>query len=125
IIGVLGGKGGVGKSVFAANLAFATAIELRTPTLLFDFDQQTCGDQNFITGFAKPKTLNDLCNFTGTISTRNLGAILNVHPQVPVQYVAAIRNPGEVFTTNVGVTLKQIETLSNFYKYIILDLGCN
>ena len=125
IIGVIGGKGGVGKSVFAANLAFATSIELRTPSLLFDFDQKTCGDQNFITGFAKPKTINALCNFTGTISSRNLSAVLNVHPQVPVHYVAAIRNPGELFSPNIGLALKQIETLSNFYKYIILDLGCN
>ncbi|MCJ8276398.1 MAG: Flp pilus assembly complex ATPase component TadA, partial [Bdellovibrionales bacterium] len=123
IIGVIGGKGGVGKSVFAANLAFATSLELRTPTLLFDFDQQTCGDQNFITGFSKPKTLSDLCGFTGTISTRNLSAVLNVHPQAPVHYIAAIRNPGELFSPNVGISLRQLETLSNFYKYIILDLG--
>ena len=123
IIGVIGGKGGVGKSVFAANLAFATALELRTPTLLFDFDQKSCGDQNFITGFQKPKTLEDLCNFTGTVSTRNLSAVVNVHQQAPVHFVAAIRHPGELFSPNVGLALKQIETLSNFYKYIILDLG--
>ncbi|MCB0377147.1 MAG: Flp pilus assembly complex ATPase component TadA [Bdellovibrionales bacterium] len=123
IISILGGKGGVGKSVFASNLAFATALELRTPTLLFDFDQKSCGDQNFINGFQKPKTLEDLCNFTGSISSRNLSAVLNIHPQAPVHYVAAVRGPGQIFLPNAGLAMRQIETLSNFYKYIILDLG--
>ena len=123
IISVVGGKGGVGKSVFTANLATATCLELRTPVLLIDFDHNTCGDQNFITGFQKPKTINEVCNFTGTINSRNLSAVLNTHPQIPLHYIAAIKNPGEVFTVNASVALKQIQTLSNFYKYIFIDLG--
>ncbi len=123
IISVVGGKGGIGKSVFTANLAVATCVELRTPCLLIDLDQKSCGDQNFITGFQKPKTINDLCNFTGTLNPRNLSAVLNVHPQMPLHYLAAIKNPGEVFSVNDSVTIKQIQTLSNFYKYIYIDLG--
>lgn len=123
VISIAGGKGGVGKSVFSANLATATCLELRTPVLLIDFDQNTCGDQNFITGFQKPKTMNDVCGFTGTINSRNLSAVLNVHPQIPLHYIAAIRNPGEVFQVNSSIALKQIQTLSNFYKYIFIDLG--
>jgi pilus assembly protein CpaF len=75
IISVVGGKGGVGKSVFTANLATATCLELRTPVLLIDFDAKSCGDQNFITGFQKPKTMNEVCSFTGTINARNLAAL--------------------------------------------------
>lgn len=123
VISVVGGKGGVGKSVFTANLATATCLELRTPALLIDFDQQSCGDQNFITGFQKPKTINEVCAFTGALNARNLSAVLNVHPQIPLHYIAAIKNPGELFTTNVSVAIKQIQTLSNFYKYIYIDLG--
>ena len=123
IISVVGGKGGVGKSVLTANLAAATCLELRTPVLLLDLDSQTCGDQNFITGFQKPKTINELCSFTGTLNPRNLGTVTNVHPQIPLHYVAAIKNPGEVFTTNNSVAIKQIQTLSNFYKYIFIDAG--
>ena len=125
IISVIGGKGGVGKSVFAANLAAASAIELRTPCLLIDFDSKSCGDQNFITGFQKPKTINELNTFTGTINTRNLGAVINIHSQVPLHYLAAIKNPGEIFIPNISVTVKQLQTLSNFYKYIYIDLGNN
>ncbi len=123
IISVVGGKGGVGKSVFTANLATATCLELRTPVLLIDFDHNTCGDQNFITGFQKPKTISEVCSFTGTINSRNLSAVLNIHPQIPLHYIAAIKNPGEVFTVNSSIAIKQIQTLSNFYKYIFIDLG--
>lgn len=123
VISIVGGKGGVGKSVFAANLAAATCLELRTPVLLIDFDAKSCGDQNFITGFQKPKTINDLCNFTGTLNPRNLSAVVNVHAQAPLHYIAAIKNPGEIFSANTSVAIKQIETLSNFYKYIYIDLG--
>jgi pilus assembly protein CpaF len=123
IISVVGGKGGVGKSVFTANLATATSIELRTPVLLIDFDQKSCGDQNFITGFQKPKTMSEVCAFTGTINPRNLTAVLNVHPQIPLHYIAAIKNPGEIFSVNTSIAIKQIHTLSNFYKYIYIDLG--
>ena len=49
IITVIGGKGGVGKSQFAANLCFSYAQEVRNKTLLLDFDQKACGDQNIIT----------------------------------------------------------------------------
>ena len=42
IISVIGGKGGVGKSLFAANLAFAYAQETRSKVLLMDFDQKAC-----------------------------------------------------------------------------------
>ncbi len=50
IISIIGGKGGLGKSQVAANLAFAYAIEGKVKTLLLDFDQKASGDQDFITG---------------------------------------------------------------------------
>ena len=36
VISIIGGKGGVGKSQFAANLAFAFAAENRQKTLLLE-----------------------------------------------------------------------------------------
>ena len=58
IITVVGGKGGVGKSQVAANLAFAFAMENRQKVLLLDFDQKACGDQNIITGGAGLRYFN-------------------------------------------------------------------
>ena len=44
IIAVVGGKGGVGKSVFAANLAIAYQLNSKQRPLIIDLDFQSLGD---------------------------------------------------------------------------------
>ena len=61
IITVLGGKGGVSKSMVAANLAFSFAAETRQKTLLLDFDAKAAGDQTLITGIKREKKLKRRC----------------------------------------------------------------
>ena len=65
IITILGGKGGVGKSMLAANLAFGFAAQSRQKTLLLDFDSKAAGDQNLIIGIKAKKSLKDLSEFSG------------------------------------------------------------
>src|SRR5688500_11547564 len=50
IVAVVGGKGGVGKSVFAANLALAYQQNFKQRPLLVDLDLSSLGDQNIILG---------------------------------------------------------------------------
>ena len=60
LIAVAGGKGGVGKSVFAANFACALLNELRTQVLLIDADSKSVGDQNVIMGLKPNKTIKEI-----------------------------------------------------------------
>jgi pilus assembly protein CpaF len=60
IIAVVGGKGGVGKSVFAANLAIAYQLNSKQRSLIVDLDFQSLGDQNIILGMNPPKNIVDL-----------------------------------------------------------------
>src|SRR4051812_21453603 len=113
IIAIAGGKGGVGKSVFSANLAFAFMMEMRAPTLLIDLDSQSCGDQNVILGLRDPKTMQDLCNFTGAITPQNVSSVVSSHPGTNLGYVGAVKNRDEMLTVLPEMALKQIETLSN------------
>jgi septum site-determining protein MinD len=53
LIAVLGGKGGVGKSVFAANLAVAMAMDAKNQPILVDADPMSTGDLNIILGIKK------------------------------------------------------------------------
>jgi pilus assembly protein CpaF len=123
IIAVTGGKGGVGKSVFSANLAFAFLMELRAPVLLIDLDSQSCGDQNMILGLREPKTMNDLVNFSGSITAANVAQVVSMHPGTNLAYVGAVRGREETLNVSPETAMKQIESLSNIYKYIIVDLG--
>ena len=113
IIAVTGGKGGVGKSVFAANLAFAF-MESRQPVLLIDLDAQSCGDQNVILGMREVRTMSDVAGFTGTISQSNLAQVISIHPK-NLGYIAAVKRPDENLNVQIDVAMKQIEALSNFF----------
>ncbi len=123
IIAVTGGKGGVGKSVFAANLALSF-LELKIPTLLIDMDSQSCGDQNMILGLKEVRTLADLTNFAGALNPQMFGNIITMHPK-GLSYIAAVKSRDEVLSANPETVVKQLEALSNFYRYIIIDLGSN
>lgn len=124
LIGILGGKGGVGKSVFAANLAFATMLEMRAKTLLIDLDSKSCGDQNFITGIRPQKTLIDLAKFTGTISAQNLNQFASQH-QSGLHYLAAVLGPEQFLDISPEIIKKHLYSISQHYKFIIVDMGCD
>lgn len=122
LIAVLGGKGGVGKSVFAANLTAAFALELRAPTLLIDCDSKSVGDQNIITGLKPLKTLRELANTTQSLNSTPMQQIVTQHPG-GFSFVGAVRGPEEILSVSPDNLGKLIEYFSRAFKYIIVDLG--
>jgi septum site-determining protein MinD len=122
LIAVMGGKGGVGKSVFAANLAYAFLKEMRAKVLLIDCDPKSCGDQNFITGIRPQKTVMDLAQFGGAITPQALGQLVTTHAS-GLGFIGAVQGPDQPFSVNPDLLRKQMFTLSQHYKYIIIDIG--
>ncbi len=122
IISVIGGKGGVGKSQVAANLAIAYANEIRAKTLLLDFDQKACGDQNIITGLKSKKNVKELAEFNGAIDPRSIQLFTTDHKAgfsfigMPTEAVAANSVPEE----GLGKALKAI---TNIYPVTVIDAG--
>jgi len=122
IITIIGGKGGVGKSQIAANLAIAYAAELRTKTLLLDFDQKACGDQNIIIGIKSKKNLKELSDFSGAIDPRSIQLFTADH-KAGVSYIGM---PTEAIAANqineegIGKSLK---AFSNIFPITIIDGG--
>ncbi len=122
LIAVIGGKGGVGKSVFAANLAHALLKEMKAKTLLIDCDPKSCGDQNYITGIRPNKTVMDLAGFSGAITAQSVQTLVTSHAS-GLGYIGAVLGPDQVFNVQVEILRKQIQSLSQHYKYIIVDIG--
>ncbi len=122
LIAVLGGKGGVGKSVFAANLAAAMTLELRTQTLLIDCDTKSVGDQNIITGLKPVKTLRELANSTQSLNSTPIQQIITQHPS-GFAFLGAVRGPEEILSVTPDNLSKLIEFCSRSFKYIVVDLG--
>ncbi len=123
IIGVTGGKGGMGKSVFSANLALAFALELKQPTLLIDLDSQSCGDQNFILGVREVKTVSELGAFNGGITAQTASNVVTMMPGTSMGYIAAVRGRDETLGGNVDQIMRQLENLTNVFRFVIVDLG--
>ena len=122
IITIIGGKGGVGKSQVAANLAIAYASEIRAKTLLMDFDQRACGDQNIITGLKSKKHLKELADFNGAIDPRSIQLFTSDHKSgfsfigMPTEPIAASQ------ISEDGIA-KALKALVNIYPITIVDAG--
>jgi len=122
VIAITGGKGGVGKSIFAANFAQALQIELRAKVLLIDLDSQTCGDQNVILGVRPAKTISEVATFTGQINQSTVSSLVTPHNS-GIHFIGAIKTAGELFEVSPEGLTKALEGLSNFYNFIVVDVG--
>ncbi len=122
LIGVIGGKGGVGKSVFAANLACSLLVEMRAKVLLIDADSKSVGDQNIITGLKPLKILKDLATHSGSLSQTPIQNFVTMHPS-GLAFIGAVRSPEEKLDVPVENLLKSLDYVSRHFQYIVVDLG--
>ena len=122
IITVLGGKGGVGKSQFAANLAFSYAQEAKTKVLLLDFDSKALGDQQIITGIKSKKTLKDLSLFSGAIDPNTLNTFLGQHPS-NVSFLTMPTMTSEADSIDVEGLGKSLKAIPNIFPITVIDAG--
>jgi len=122
IITVIGGKGGVGKSQVAANLAFAFAADNRSASLLLDFDLRACGDQDIITGLKSKKTIKDLSEYNGAYDKRTMTPFLTKH-KLGVDYIGMPKDPLMAEQIKVDDIGKALKAFPDLYKITIIDGG--
>ena len=122
LITVTGGKGGVGKSVLAANLAFAIQKEMRAQVLLVDLDEKSCGDQSVILGLRPVKTVLQLVRFKGLIGQQNLREIVAYH-KMGLAYLGAVTGPEQSLQVDPELFGKHFYALSQQFPYIVADVG--
>lgn len=118
----LGGKGGVGKSMLAANFAFAFAAESRSKVLLLDFDSKAGGDQNIITGMTSKKNIKDLGDFPGAIDVRALQQFVISHP-AGVSYIGMPNDPTAAAAINADGLGKTLKAVTDMFPLIVIDCG--
>jgi len=123
IIAVSGGKGGVGKSLLSANLALATQKEFKSPTLLIDLDNKSCGDQNVILGIRSRMNVEQFSVYKQALSPQNLKKILGQHPS-GLSFLSAVLSLDQKLDCEVEMFKKQLFHLSQFFSYIFVDIGC-
>ena len=119
IIPIASGKGGVGKSIFSANLAIALA-RLGHPTVAVDLD---LGGSNLHTCLGMPNTLPGIGDFLKS----NSGRFEDLPAQTPIPQLKFLPGDGRTpFMANLSYPqrislVRGIRTIPA--RYIILDLG--
>jgi pilus assembly protein CpaF len=121
IISIIGGKGGLGKSQVAANLAFAYAIEGKVKTLLLDFDQKASGDQDFITGMKGKKNIKELADFKGAIDPNSIQQFVNMNQNV--YYIGMPNEQAASDGIEVEALGRTLKAVTNIYPITIIDAG--
>lgn len=118
----IGGKGGVGKSVLAANMAYSYARESRGKVLLLDFDQASAGDLDIITGLKSNKTIKDVSEFSGTFDPAVIQKFAT-HSPGNVSYIGIPKDVTEAGNINVEGLAKFLKVVTNVFPTVLIDGG--
>lgn len=122
IIAVIGGKGGVGKSVFSNNLALAFLKELNQKPLLVDQDIGAFGDQSLILGLKPQKTIADASQFTGNFEPQAMAKLITQHSS-GMHYIGAPLNAQGVKSISLEGLGKFYKAMPTVYPITIVDCG--
>jgi septum site-determining protein MinD len=123
IIAVVGGKGGVGKSVFTANLALAYQLNSKQRALIIDLDFQSLGDQNIILGLNTPKTIVDVSRAQVTTwDPKSIAPFMANSPQ-GVSLIGAPREAALARDIDLDGLGKFLKGAAQVFPWIVVDCG--
>ncbi|NDD90909.1 pilus assembly protein TadA [bacterium] len=122
IIAVVGGKGGVGKSVFAANLMLAYLQDFRQKPLMIDADFNSLGDQNIILNLNPPRSLSDATKVQGTIDMKALSSVMVSAPS-GFHFIGAPRDHNSVREFDIDGYGKLLKACQGLFPWTVVDCG--
>lgn len=123
IIAVVGGKGGVGKSVFAANFAIAYLKNFRQRPLIVDLDLASLGDLNLILGVNPPKTIVDASRMPpGKIDPKSLAPFMLNSPQ-GYSFIGAPRDAISAREIDLDGLGRLLKGLTQVFALTVVDCG--
>jgi pilus assembly protein CpaF len=123
IIAVVGGKGGVGKSVFAANLAIAYQLNFKQRSLIVDLDFLSLGDQNIILGMNPPKNIVDLTKTqVPQWDPKTLAPFMMNAPQ-GFSFIGAPREAAIARDIDIDGLGKFLKAATQIFPWVVVDCG--
>lgn len=123
IVAIAGGKGGVGKSVFAANLAIAYLQETRQRPLIVDLDLQSLGDLGTILNQYPQKNIIDVTRLqVPQIDIKALTPYMVNAPQ-GYSYIAAPKDAIQARELDLDGLGRFLKAASNLFGLVVIDCG--
>ena len=121
IIAVVGGKGGVGKSVFAANLMIAYQLESKQRPLLIDLDMNSLGDQSLILGQNPSRGIVELSRLQGPIDPKTLVPFVTQTPGY--SFISAPKDAVTARDLDLEGLGKFLKAAPQLYPLTVVDCG--
>lgn len=123
IIAVIGGKGGVGKSVFASNLAIAYLQNFKQRPLILDLDFSSLGDQNLILGLNPAKSVIDASLMPpGPVDPKSLSPYM-VNSPVGFSYIGAPRDSITARDLDLDGLGRILKGVTSVFPLTVIDCG--
>ena len=123
IIPIFSGKGGVGKSVLALNLAIAFEKNLKLRSCIVDLDLENFGDQKLILGVRANKHLTDLCKAGNRLEEGLLKSHLIKYPQGGISLLNLSDSKADLEYLNDENLTKTLELLTKLFQIVVVDCG--
>ncbi len=120
VIAVIGGKGGVGKSVFAANLALAWMQNYKQRPLIVDLDLNSLGDQNLILNQNPPKSIVEISKLQGPMDAKTLQPFIANAPQ-GFSLVSAPRDAILARDLDIDGLGKFFKAVTSMFPVVVVD----
>ncbi len=122
LVAVVGGKGGVGKSLIATNLALSFMLDTKKQVLLIDADPDTCGDDGVILGIKPKRSLYDVTKVSGRITPAILKEFITNYPAgiSVLPFVEKTSDYGAVGSVDVR---RVMDAALSSYTYTVVDCG--
>lgn len=116
-------KGGVGKTLIAANLAVALAKDQMQRVCLIDMDTQVVGDMARMLGVEPQRTMADLMNALKKQPAAVKKENFLTSSASGVDFLAGVLKPQQSPHLDASLLGKVFDLLDKDYDYIIVDAG--
>ena len=123
IVAVVGGKGGVGKSVFTANLGISYLQEFKQRPLIVDLDLASLGDLNIILGQNPPKNIVDVSKSqSNAIDPKGLAPFM-INAPSGYSYIASPRDAILARDLELEGYGRFLKGITNVFNLTVIDCG--
>ena len=123
IIPIFSGKGGVGKSILALNLAIAFEKGERLKTCIVDMDLENFGDQKLLLNLNVNKHLTDLCKAGNRLEETLVKSHLFKYGQAGIHLLNLADSKADLEYLKDDNLNKVFEILSRIFNIVIVDCG--
>jgi pilus assembly protein CpaF len=122
LISVLGGKGGVGKSIFSTNLALSFLLDSKKNTIILDADPDSYGDLSLMLGLKTKRYFTDAIGVSGKMNQNMLREFVSSH-QSGLSYSQFFENQDDYEQLGVDTMHNIIDSITNFFPFTVVDCG--